>query len=47
MKKEEKKPIYILCPRCELNYINKKDKYCNVCKAELGLVDPSILLPDD
>ena len=47
MKKEEKKQAYILCPRCEINYIVSKDKYCTVCKAELGLLDPSILLPDD
>ncbi len=31
-----KKPIYIRCPRCELNYIEKKDKLCSVCKAELS-----------
>ena len=30
-----KKPVYIRCPRCELNYIQKKDKYCSVCKAEM------------
>ena len=30
-----KKPVYIRCPRCELNYIQKKDKYCNVCKQEM------------
>lgn len=47
MKKEEKKQPYILCPRCELNYIKAKDKYCTVCKAEMGLVDRSILLPED
>ena len=47
MKKDNKKIAYVLCPRCELNYINAKDKYCTVCKAELGLVDPSVLLPDD
>lgn len=47
MKVNEKKPVYILCPRCELNYINKKDKHCNVCKAEMGLLDPSILIPDE
>lgn len=30
------KPVqYIKCPRCELNYILKKDKYCDVCKAEM------------
>ncbi len=27
---------YIRCPRCELNYIQKKDKYCAVCKAEMS-----------
>ncbi len=52
MKKTDKtasqdRPVYILCPRCEINYIDKKDKYCAVCKAELGMGDPSILLPDD
>lgn len=26
---------YILCPRCELNYIRKGEEYCDVCKAEL------------
>jgi len=30
-----KKPIYIRCPRCELNYCLKSDKYCNVCKKEM------------
>ena len=32
------KPVYIRCPRCELNYIKKKDKYCDVCKRELKLI---------
>ena len=26
---------YIKCPRCELNYIVKKDKFCEVCKQEM------------
>lgn len=26
---------YVRCPRCELNYINKKDKLCMVCQMEL------------
>ncbi len=30
-----KKPTFIRCPRCELNYIQKKDKYCAVCKQEM------------
>lgn len=38
---------YILCPRCGLNYIEESEEYCTVCKAELGLIDPSILIPED
>ena len=30
-----KSPVYIRCPRCELNSIQKKDKFCNVCKLEM------------
>lgn len=26
---------YIRCPRCELNFIHKKDKLCSVCKREV------------
>jgi len=26
---------YVLCPRCELNYIRKGEEYCDVCKAQL------------
>ena len=29
---------YILCPRCELNYIKKSEQYCEVCKKELKLI---------
>lgn len=49
MKKSDKqeRPEYILCPRCETNYIDKREKHCAVCKAELGLADPSVLLPED
>lgn len=32
-----KKSPYIKCPRCELNYIDKKQKLCNVCRAELKM----------
>ena len=28
---------YILCPRCELNYILENEQYCDVCKADLKL----------
>lgn len=52
MKKQDKnkpaeRPVWVLCPRCELNYMQKPEKYCDVCKAELGMGDPSILLPDE
>lgn len=26
---------YVICPRCELNYIREDEEYCSVCKAEL------------
>ena len=26
---------YIKCPRCELNYIMARDKFCDVCKSEM------------
>lgn len=29
------KNVYIRCPRCELNFIVKKDKFCQVCKQEM------------
>ena len=35
------KPVWILCPRCELNYIKKSDQYCNVCKKEMKLIEAS------
>ena len=31
----EKKIEFIRCPRCELNYINKNDGVCSVCKKEM------------
>jgi len=41
------KVTYIRCPRCELNYITKDEKYCSVCKQEMqvggGEVDESEL----
>lgn len=30
-----KKVTYIRCPRCELNYITKAEKFCSVCKQEM------------
>jgi len=32
-----KQGTYIRCPRCELNFIQKKDKFCNVCKGEMSV----------
>ena len=31
----EKKIEFIRCPRCELNFINKEDKLCSVCKKDM------------
>ena len=33
------KNVYIRCPRCELNYIKKKDQYCDICKREMKLIE--------
>lgn len=44
------KQKYILCPRCELNYIPADDptrKYCDICLAELNLIDSANLIPDE
>lgn len=30
---------YVKCPRCDLNYIDSRQDLCDICKAELGLVD--------
>ena len=38
---------YTLCPRCELNYMPVGEQYCDVCKAELGLMEANFLLPDE
>ena len=38
---------YIKCPRCELNYIHKDQKYCDVCKAELKMGPKLIFANDD
>lgn len=44
-KDDKKKIVWIKCPRCELNYIQKKDKCCEVCRAEM--TDPNKLIPDE
>ena len=41
------KKTYILCPRCELNYMDSREKYCDVCKAELGIGEANFLLPEE
>lgn len=43
----DKKQVYILCPRCELNYIKADVDYCDVCKAEMGLIGKNFLIPDN
>lgn len=35
MKANIKPSSLIRCPRCELNYIQKKDKFCAICKQEM------------
>ena len=35
MNKKGEVAEYIRCPRCELNFIRKKDKLCSVCKREM------------
>lgn len=30
-------PKYVLCPRCEINYMLEGEKYCDVCKSELNI----------
>ena len=44
---DEKRPVYILCPRCELNYIKSTEKYCDVCKVEMGMLEKSFLIQDE
>jgi len=47
-KKPNERPVYIPCPRCELNDIVKgEEKYCIVCRAALGLADKSVLIVED
>lgn len=31
----KKIPQYMKCPRCQLNYILKKDKFCEICKRDM------------
>ena len=38
---------WILCPRCELNYIKKGEDYCEVCKAELNKGPQLLFAVDD
>ena len=37
---------YVLCPRCELNYMQDGEEYCDVCKAELKM-GPQLIFTDD
>ena len=38
---------YVLCPRCELNYMQEGEQYCDVCKAELKLGPQLIFAIDE
>ena len=40
-------PNYILCPRCELNYILDNEEYCDVCKADLKLGPKLMFIAQD
>ena len=40
-------PKYVLCPRCELNYIQEGEEYCDVCKAELKKGPQLVFAVDD
>jgi hypothetical protein len=40
-------PKYVLCPRCELNYIKEGEEYCDVCKAELKKGPQLVFAVDD
>lgn len=31
---------FVLCPRCELNYMSDKDTYCTICMQELHGTSP-------
>jgi len=46
-KKNNEKLEYELCPRCELNYKVKKQRYCDICNAALRADGDSLLLPDE
>ena len=35
------KTVYIKCPRCDLNFIPKKDKLCHVCRQEMQALQTS------
>ena len=40
--------MFILCPRCELNYIEEEEEFCKICKAEMGLIDHNeVFMPED
>ena len=36
------KNVYIKCPRCDLNFILKKDKLCPVCKQEMQALNANL-----
>jgi hypothetical protein len=37
------KETYIKCPKCELNYITRKEKICPVCKQKMQLLSTGVV----
>lgn len=38
---------YVKCPRCDLNYMDSREDYCDFCKAELGMKSDFIIDEDE
>ena len=38
---------YVKCPRCDLNYMDSRQEYCDFCKAELGMKSNLVIEDDD
>lgn len=37
---EDRDMGFVLCPRCELNYMSDKDTYCSICMQEVRGIAP-------
>ena len=38
---------YVKCPRCDLNYMDSRQEYCDFCKAELGMKSNLVIEDED